>query len=291
MSRALAGSEPLPYNRPLMATHSPAIGGHAEGFAETQRHDAWWLEPAVTFVVFSTFVVYTTWAALQGTNYHWGPYLSPFYSPLLFAGPGDEAGVPHSWFGAWPSWWPWFMPASPAVLILVFPGAFRFTCYYYRKAYYRSFAGSPPACAVGPLGFNRPYRGETFLLIFQNLHRYAMYFALAFVVFLSKDAIESFFYHGRFGIGVGSIILTLNAVLLGGYTFGCHSFRHVIGGRTDCMSCGKTTLKYAAWKRASWFNERHMEFAWLSLVWVMVTDLYVRLLSLGVIHDLNTWGV
>ena len=79
-------------------------------------------------------------------------------------------------------------------------------------------------------------------------------------------------------------------MLLAAYCFGCHSFRHMIGGRTDCMSCGKMTLKYGAWKRAGWFNERHMEFAWLSLVWVMVADLYVRLLSMGVITDLNTWN-
>lgn len=273
-----------------MAPHQSAVGGHVEGFGATERKDAWWVEPSVTVVVFLTFVVYTTWAALQGTHYHWGPYLSPFYSPLLFAAPGDDAGLHHAWFGAWPSWWPPFVPASPAVLILVFPGSFRFTCYYYRKAYYRSFAGSPPGCAVGPLAGNRPYRGETFLLIFQNLHRYAMYFALIFVVILSYDALASFFYEGRIGIGVGSIIMTLNAILIASYTFGCHSFRHMIGGRVDCMSCGKNTLRYSGWKRASWFNERHMEFAWLSLVWVMVTDLYIRLLAMGVITDLNTWG-
>jgi hypothetical protein len=29
----------------------------------------------------------------------------------------------------------------------------------------------------------------------------------------------------------------------------------------------------------------------VSLIWVMVTDLYVRLLSHGVIGDLNTWGI
>ena len=143
---------------------------------------------------------------------------------------------------------------------------------------------------MGPLAGNRPYRGETFLLIFQNLHRYAMYFALIFVVILSYDALASFFYEGRIGIGVGSIIMTLNAILIASYTFGCHSFRHMIGGRVDCMSCGKNTLRYSGWKRASWFNERHMEFAWLSLVWVMVTDLYIRLLAMGVITDLNTWG-
>ena len=86
------------------------------------------------------------------------------------------------------------------------------------------------------------------------------------------------------------IILTINAVLLAAYCFGCHSFRHMIGGRSDCMSCGKATLQYGAWKKATWFNERHLEFAWLSLIWVMVTDLYIRLLSMGVITDLNTWN-
>ena len=75
-----------------MASKAPAIGGHVEGFGETARTDGWYAEPIITAAVFLTFVVYTTWAALQGTHYHWGPYLSPFYSPLLFAGPGDTAG-------------------------------------------------------------------------------------------------------------------------------------------------------------------------------------------------------
>ena len=110
------------------------------------------------------------------------------------------------------------------------------------------------------------------------------------IIILGKDAVEAFFRDGKFGIGVGSIILTLNVVLIASYTFGCHSFRHLIGGRKDCMSdCGKPTAALGAWKRATWFNARHMQFAWMSLIWVMVTDLYVRLLSMGVIHDLNTW--
>jgi hypothetical protein len=274
-----------------MASPTRAVGGHVEGFGATYRTDSWAVQPIVTAAVFLLFVVYTTWAALQGVHYHWGPYLSPFYSPLLFAAPGDTEGLRHAWFGAWPTWWPPFVPASPAVLILIFPGSFRFTCYYYRKAYYRSFAGSPPGCAVGPLAQNKPYRGETFLLLFQNLHRYAMYFAVIFVFILSYDAIVSFFWEGRPGIGLGSIVLTLNAILIGAYTFGCHSFRHMIGGRTDCMSCGHNTLQYGAWKRATWFNERHQEFAWVSLIWVMIADLYIRLLSAGVIHDFNTWGL
>src|SRR5437868_2980893 len=70
------------------------------GFGETMRRDAWWVQPAIVFVILSAFVVYATWAAFQGNHYRYGPYLSPFYSPELF---GDSA---HSWFGAIPGWWP-----------------------------------------------------------------------------------------------------------------------------------------------------------------------------------------
>jgi hypothetical protein len=277
-----------------MATrHLPVVGGHVEGFGATNRTDTWWVGPAITFGVFATFVVYTTWAALQCNHYKVGPYLSPFYSPVLFTDPtvAGAAPVHEAWFGAWPSWWPHFLPASPAILILIFPGSFRFTCYYYRKAYYRSFAGSPPGCAVGPLApASKRYRGETALLLIQNLHRYALYFALIFIPLLAWDAIQAFSWHGKLGVGVGSIILTINVVLIAGYTFGCHTLRHLLGGRKDCMSdCGKPTVALGAWKKATWFNARHMQFAWVSLVFVMVTDLYIRLVSMGVIHDLNTW--
>ncbi len=275
-----------------MATHLPVIGGHAEGFGKTYRTDGWWQGPALTLFVFSAFVVYTTWAALQGNHYYVEPYLSPFYSPVLFNDPTVVGAAPHSWFGGFPDFIPRWIPGalSPAIYILIFPGSFRFTCYYYRKAYYRSFAGSPPGCAVGPLATKKKYRGETALLLFQNLHRFTMYFALIFIVLLGIDAVEAFFKNGKFGIGVGSIILTINVVLIASYTFGCHSFRHLIGGGKDCMSnCGKPTVQLGAWKKASWFNARHMQFAWASLLWVMVTDVYVRLLSMGVITDLNTW--
>jgi hypothetical protein len=33
-----------------------------------------------------------------------------------------------------------------------------------------------------------------------------------------------------------------------------------------------------------------MQFAWASLLWVGFTDVYVRLVSMGVITDLNTWN-
>jgi hypothetical protein len=270
----------------------PVLGGYSTSPVSTERKDSWWFGPALTLVVLLGFIAWTTFRIFEGSHYYAAPYLSPLFAPVLFtntAAPG-AAPLELAWFGHWPSFWPALLPASPALLILPFPGSFRFTCYYYRKAYYRAFAGSPPACAVVPAVPGRPYRGETGLMVFQNLHRYALYFALIFNVILAYDAFLSFFRDGQFGIGVGSIVMTVNAVLLAAYSFGCHSFRHLIGGHDDCMSCGKETVKYGAWKRASWFNARHMQFAWASLIWVVFTDVYVRLVSMGVITDLNTWS-
>lgn len=275
-----------------MATTQMPVGGHPEGIGATARSDRWWLGPAVTVAVFSAFIIYSTWAAFQANHYYSAPYLSPFYSPPIYADTAAPGAVPleHAWLGTFPSWWPPFLPKSPAFLILVFPGLFRFTCYYYRKAYYRSFTGSPPGCAVVPTAKgSRKYQGETRLLLFQNLHRFALYPALVFIVILYYDAFQAFFKDGRFGIGVGTLVLLANATLLAAYTFGCHSFRHLVGGRHDCMSCGKPTLRFGIWKRASWLNARHMRFAWSSLLWVGFTDVYVRLVSMGVIHDFNTW--
>ena len=49
------------------------------GFGKTQRADNWWVQPVVVFLGLSTFIVYSTWAALQGNHYTSGPYVSPFY--------------------------------------------------------------------------------------------------------------------------------------------------------------------------------------------------------------------
>ncbi len=209
-----------------------------------------------------------------------------FVDPSVTGG----ASLEHAWFGGWPSWWPSFVPASPAFLVLAFPGAFRFTCYYYRKAYYRAFAFTPPGCAVTALP-QKNYKGETFLLLFQNLHRYALYFALFFIIILFSDAVQAFFRDGKLGIGVGSIVLLLNATFLSCYTLGCHSFRHLVGGKLDCFSCDATSsTRYGLWKRVTLLNENHMLFAWISLFWVGFSDVYVRLVSMGIWHDLSTWG-
>ena len=36
-------------------------------------------------------------------------------------------------------------------------------------------------------------------------------------------------------------------------------------------------------------NGRHMQFAWLSLVWVAFTDVYIDMLSTDTLRDLTTW--
>ncbi len=235
--------------------------------ATTQRTDKWWIEPLWTGLGFLGFVVYTTWAMFQGNHYWWsagqegfGGYLSPFYSPLLFIMDGIEGAAPlsHAWFGSWPGWWPKLIVASPAILILAGPLSFRMTCYYYRKFYYRAFFLTPPACAVAGLP-QKKYKGETALLIFQNMHRYTLYIALGFVAILSYDGILSLFRGGEIGIGVGSVVLLINPILLAGYTFGCHAFRHLVGGKMDCFSCpdGQQKTRYKLWRGVSWLNGRH----------------------------------
>ena len=122
--------------------------------------EKWWISPLLVLLGLLSFVVYSTWAAWQGEYFWWsggndgfGGYLSPFYSPTVYIDP-SKPGVPpmyHSLFGSWPDWLSWLPGQSPAWLILIFPLSFRFTCYYYRKAYYRAFSLNPPACAVHPI--------------------------------------------------------------------------------------------------------------------------------------------
>ena len=266
------------------------IGGHVSGFAATRRTDAWWKGWALTAGGLALFFGYLTVRAFTGKYFWADPYISPVASPPLFTPASGLGTVPleHSWFGAFPKFWPKFIPQSPAFFIPGIAIAFRATCYYYRKAYYRAFAATPPACGVQ--GAPLKYRGETALLLFQNLHRYVLYGALLLLVFLWYDAFAAFFRHGKFGIGVGTIVLLINATLLSGYTFGCHSWRHLVGGKLNCFSCdGSTKTRYKIWKKSTWLNERHMLFAWLSLFWVAFTDFYVMMVSSHNITDLNTW--
>src|SRR5262249_10473842 len=154
---------------------------HNGGFGRTTRKDNWWVEPLLVFLGFMTFIVYSTWGALQpleNAEYTIGGanYLSPFFSPPLAR--------------TSPSFWPSFLPFSSAMLILCAPGGFRITCYYYRGAYYKAFWADPPSCAVGEP--RKSYWGErSFPLILQNVHRYFLYIALIFIVILAYDAYKA----------------------------------------------------------------------------------------------------
>jgi hypothetical protein len=238
-------------------------------FGSTLRRDSWWLENLPFIIVLSAFGIYTTFRALSGKYYFSDPYLSPFYSPLI--------DPEHHWW-----------PFSPAILILAGPLGFRMTCYYYRKAYYRAFFADPPACAVGePSG--RKYHGETaFPFILQNLHRYFFYLGLIFIGFLWYDAILAFHFPNGFGIGVGTLVMLANIILLTAYTFSCHSLRHLIGGKLDCFSCTAFgPVRHGGWKWVTRLNEHHMFWAWVSMISVGLTDLYIYLVASGAIKDIR----
>jgi uncharacterized membrane protein (DUF485 family) len=251
------------------------------GFGETSRRDSWWATPLAIFIGLGLFVVYATWAAFQNAHYTYGPYLSPFYAPEIW---GDS---PHAWFGPKPEWWPALAPFSPALLILPFPGLFRFTCYYYRGAYYKSFWADPPACAVGEP--RTGYRGEnSFPLIFQNIHRYFMYVAVLFLFLLAYDVILATRFPAagggtEFGVGLGTIILAVNVVLLTCYTLGCHVARHLVGGLFDEVS--KHPVCDKAYACSTALNYKHQLFAWCSLFSVAGADVYIRLCSMGYLTD------
>jgi hypothetical protein len=240
----------------------------------TERRDLWWIPPLVTVVVLGGFVLYGLWVTFVNDNYFADPYLSPFYSPCV------ASNCQHQTFSIVGDWW----SLSPALLILPFPLGFRLTCYYYRKAYYRAFFWSPPACAVPDA--RARYVGESRIpLILQNAHRFLFYLVLPFPIILLWDAIRAFSFPDGFGMGVGTVILLGNALLLGAYTVSCHSCRHLCGGHLDAFS--RAPRRYRAWTLVSFLNARHMQIAWVSLFGVALTDLYIRLVATDVIRDLR----
>jgi hypothetical protein len=227
----------------------------------------WWVYPVSTAIGFTLFVIYSSWSILFASGQHaWehGPYLSPYYSPLVKL-----------------SWW----PLSSAILVAWAPLGFRATCYYYRKAYYRSFFWDPPACAIREPPIHPHYAGERkFPLILNNFHRFFLYVALVVLAVLWFDTVNAFHYTNGFYVGAGSVLMLLNVVLLTLYTFSCHALRHLVGGSVDCYSCafaGKQ--RHGVWKLLSRINPYHGNFAWFSLISVAAVDIYIRVVSSGLL--------
>ena len=249
--------------------------GRASIEERTLRRDRWWQTPLAYGLTLAVVGLYLLYAVLVNRNYYWEPYISPMYSPCLTANCVANSG--------W-GWFPSISPVTPALIIIVFPAGLRATCYYYRKAYYRSFFLSPPACAVAEP--HKTYKGESrFPMVVQNVHRYFFYITLVFNAILTYDAVIAFRDHqGNWGhMGLGTLVLVVNVVLIWAYTLGCHSCRHAVGGRLRHFS--KHPLRYKAWTLVSKLNANHARYAWLSLFSVALADLYVYLLAIGAFSD------
>ena len=190
-----------------------------------------------------------------------GLLLEAVHLAVVLAVPGHHAAPRASGF----DWIPWLTWLTPAIIIIGGPLGFRLTCYYYRKAYYRAFWRAPAACAVREP--HAKYTGETrFPLILQNVHRYFFWIAIVFNVILTTDAVIAFRNHqGQWGhMGLGTLILLVNAALLWLYSLSCHACRHMVGGRLKHFS--KHPARYWMWTQVSKLNVKHQQFAWVIAV-------------------------
>jgi len=178
---------------------------------------------------------------------------------------------------------------SPTILIVPLPGAFRLTCYAYRKDYHRHIFKHPLGCSNPDRGESekRRYTGEKNAVFqLENFHRYFMYAGIAILPFFYYDFYHSLTFSGSFELRVGSLVLLANALLLTGWTVSCHAFRHVIGGNIDCYSCvAAGGLRKAIYDRQSRLNVRHEALAWISLLTIFFADLYFRGVSAGLPID------
>ena len=218
---------------------------HPRGFPKTLRTDTWWLEPALVAVSLAVFFGWLTISIfLEGWAYEIGPYLSPVYEPKLWES--------EHWY------------ASPAFVVLLGPVPFRATCYYYRRAYYRSFFLSPPACAVGDVA--EDVQGRIAVPVHRPEPAPAVHVRRAAVhPHPLVGAAHSFYNRGlpraRTKAGASASARSsscVNAFLLMMYTFSCHSLRHFVGGGLNCFSCTKwTRTRKRVWDYVTAWNAHH----------------------------------
>jgi hypothetical protein len=176
---------------------------------------------------------------------------------------------------------------SPTVLIVPLPGAFRLTCYAYRKDYHRHLFSHPLGCSNPNRSetHEQPYTGER-SAIFQveNLHRYFLYAGIAILPFFYYDFYHSLTYSGD--LRLGSLVLLANALMLTAWTLSCHAFRHIVGGNVDCYSCVYGGgARRSLFGLQSWWNSHHEQLAWISLLTIIFADLYLRAVQAGLPVD------
>jgi hypothetical protein len=180
---------------------------------------------------------------------------------------------------------------SPTVLIVPLPGAFRLTCYAYRKDYHRHIFKHPLGCSNADRGDSerRHYTGERNAVFqLENFHRYFLYAGLAILPFFYYDFFHSLVYSGGFVLRVGSLVLLANGLMLTAWTVSCHSFRHLVGGNVDCYGCvAFGSVRKKVYDRESWLNARHEAFAWISLLTIIFADLFLRGVAAGLPVDVS----
>ena len=258
--------------------------GRAQVGQKTLRTDRWWLAPLRTGVILLIFIVYAT-VRIFMNKWYWSEeyhYLTPVYSPCV-----SESCVPgSSHFGTFLPKLPVFVPI--ALITFVVLAGFRGTCYYYRKAGYRSLWMSPQACAVPEP--HKKYSGETkFPLIGLNYHRYFFYGAVIFSLINLYDGVLAVHgVDGGFGFGLGTVIIWVNIVALWLYTLSCHACRHIVGGRLKHFS--KHPLRYRYWTFVSKLNPKHGTYAMVSLFTVITTDAYIMAVSADWFNDLRIFN-
>ncbi|MFW9777207.1 MAG: succinate dehydrogenase [Candidatus Heimdallarchaeota archaeon] len=245
----------------------PAKSENYQHLFQSMRTDRWWVDPLLKALILIIFGAYTGWSMWIGVDFKYNHYISPIYSPEI-----EIAG------------WPF----SPAFILIWAPLGFRFTCYYARRVYYRIFFFDPPSCAVNEVQAIRyRYKGENqkfpLPFVLNNLHRYFLYMAIILAAIHWVDTIIALSFEGGIGIGLGSVLIFTDALFLSLYVASCHSFRHLVGGGLNCYSCSK--VRYEGWRIVSRLNKYHYVFFWMSLVWVVIVDLYIRLLVLGILSD------
>ncbi|BCS91241.1 MAG: succinate dehydrogenase/fumarate reductase cytochrome b subunit [Candidatus Micrarchaeota archaeon] len=180
---------------------------------------------------------------------------------------------------------------SPTVLVLPLVALYRLTCYAYRKDYNRHIFKHPVACSADNWSkdVNRGYSGEKYSIFkIEYLHRYFLYAAILILPFFYYDIYLSFAYtyslYHAFVLRLGNIILIINALLITAYVFSCHSLRNIVGGRLRAFNC-ENCFFYKLYARQSNANKHHEELAWISLIFIIFTDLYLRGLTAGLPID------
>ncbi len=169
------------------------------------------------------------------------------------------------------------------------PAGFRFTCYYYRGAYYKAFwldpVASPSASRARATSASAICRSfcKTSIAISSTSHWSSSSFSVATRLIRSGSRTRT--ERPISAVAIGSLVLIVNVVLLAGYTLGCHSLRHLVGGFLDSKS--KASACASCYNAVTCLNQKHMLWAWLSLFWVGFTDVYIRLCAMGVWTDFH----